>query len=586
MVTTFNSFILLAFTTSKNISLSLAIVIMMLFSVSVSAAQIDASVDRNPITLSDSFQLTFTATVSPDGDPNFSPLKQDFDIINQQKNSQLSWVNGSTNRTIQWTLTVMAKRVGELTIPAISFGDDASSPLSIKVIETAPLSALSQDDDLYLEVEASPKQAYVQAQVLYTVRLYQRINLAQATLSDPKLENTIIEKLGEDNQYNTKVKGVNYLVTERKYALFPQQSGTMTIAPLVLNADVITQDPRSRFDSFFSNQRTQTKRVLSKAITLNVQPSPDNDKASHWLPAEQVQLKETWSNKELKVNVGEPITRTLTITAKGTTSSQLPDLANTELNSQLKIYPDKAVINDQKNTTGIVATREQKLAFIPQIAGNFDLPAIEVPWFNTKTQQMETAQLPAVRLMAIATPQATTSTNNAVASNPTITATTTTAEVSPLQENTSVTNSNPLWKWTTLGFALAWLLTIIALFRTRIAKPHAQIKMDTPGAPAKLKEITQTLKKACIDNDPHAAQKALIKWSTAKYNVSSLAVLNHHCDVKLQAELNKLNQALYAKETSAWDGSTLWQAISTHQLMQSPSKREGEPLLPLHPSQR
>lgn len=581
MVTTFNSFILLAFTTSRNISLSLAIVVM-LFSASVTAAQIDASVDRNPITLSDSFQLTFTATESPDDDPNFSPLQQDFDIINQQKNSQLSWVNGSTNRTIQWTLTVMAKRVGELKIPAISFGADASTPVSITIIETTPLNALSDDDELYLEVEANPKQAYVQAQVLYTVRLYQRINLAQATLSDPKLDNAIIEKLGEDNQYNTKVKGVNYLVTERKYALFPQQSGTLTIAPLVLTADVITQDPRSRFDSFFSNQRTQTKRVLSKAITLDVLPTPANFKASHWLPAEQLQLKETWSNSELKVKVGEPITRTLTITAKGATSSQLPDLANIDFNSQLKIYPDKAVINDQKNASGIVAMREQKMAFIPQAAGNFDLPAIEIPWFNTQTQQMETAQLPAVTLVAIAAPQATTSTNN-TPSNPTIN-TATTAEIQPLQENTSATGTNPIWKWTTLGFALAWLFTLILLFRTRIAKQQAEVKIDTPSASTKLKEITQTLKKACSDNDPHTAHKALINWSTATYNVLSLADLNHHCDVELQAELKKLNHALYSKEKSVWDGSTLWQAISAQLLIQSKSKTEDEPLVPLHPS--
>ena len=55
---------------------------------------------------------------------------------------------------------------------------------------------------------------------LYTVRLYRRVDVAQAELSEPELADAVIEKLGEDSNYNTVVNGVSYLVTERKYAIF------------------------------------------------------------------------------------------------------------------------------------------------------------------------------------------------------------------------------------------------------------------------------------------------------------------------------------------------------------------------------
>jgi hypothetical protein len=581
MVNTFTSTILLALNKSRVVSSSISVMLLfMLFSASVSAAKIDVSVDRNPITITDSFQLTFSTTDSPGDDPNFAPLKQDFDIINQQKSSQLSWVNGSTNKTIQWTLSVMAKRSGELQIPAISFGNDLSQPLSITVIETTPLNAISDDNELFLEVEANPINAYVQAQVLYTVRLYQRINLAQATLSDPKLDNAVVEKLGEDHQYNTKVKGVSYLVTERKYAIFPQQSGVMTIAPLVLTADVITDDPRSRFNSFFSNQNTLTKRIFSKKINLNVQATPAGFDGDHWLPAEQLALKETWSNDTLQVKVGEPITRTLTILAKGATSSQLPALSMQQVNPELKIYPDQAVINDQKAGDGIMAMREQKIAFIPSTAGNFILPAINIPWFNTQTQEMEQAQISAVTLVAIASESANTGVNS-MPTTPAIQSPQQPPEITPTPS--SIASSN-IWMWATLGFGIAWLLTLLFIFWSRFNKPRIKIKSTMENTPVKLKEIIKELKTACAENNPQAAQQALIKWATVSYNITNLVELSTACDADFQAELTKLNHALYAKDKLAWNGSGLLQAVMAKQTKQSSPKSVDEPLVPLYPS--
>lgn len=583
MVNTFTSTILRTLNMGRIVGSSISMILLLIvFSVPVSAAKIDASVDRNPIAVTDSFQLIFTTTDTPDEEPNFTPLNQDFDIINQQKSSQLSWVNGSTNKTVQWTLSVMAKRSGNLQIPAISFGNDMSQPLPITVIETTPLSAISDDNELYLEVEANPINAYVQAEVLYTVRLYQRINLAQATLSDPNLDNAVIEKLGEDRQYNTKVKGVTYLVTERKYAIFPQQSGAMTIAPLVLTADVITDDPRSRFNSFFSNQSTLTKRILSKAINLNVQASPDSFNGDHWLPAEQLALKETWSNDALEVKVGEPITRTLTILAKGATSSQLPDLSMQQVNPELKIYPDQAVINDQKAGNGILALREQKIAFIPSAAGSFTLPAINIPWFNTQTQEMEQAQLPAVTLVAIAPEPANTSVNNMPAA-PVIQSSLQPPEIMPTPS--SIPRSN-IWMWAAMGFGFAWLLTLLFIFWSRSNKPRTKIESTMEDTPIKLKKILRELKTACADNNPQAAQQALIKWATVSYNITNLVELNTHFDADFQAELSKLSQALYAKDKQAWDGSGLLKMVMAKQSKQSSSNNAEEPLVPLYPSQR
>jgi len=188
------------------------------------AADIKVSVDRNPVSLDESFKIIFTATQSPDNDPDFEPLEQDFSILARSNSSSASWINGKSSKTIQWTLNVMAKRAGNLMIPSVKFGHDISQPLPIQITETAPNKAANTDEDLFIEVEATPQNPTIQSQVFYTLRLYTKVDISQARLNEPELADAVIERLGDDSNYNTQVNGVNYSVTERKYAIFPQKS--------------------------------------------------------------------------------------------------------------------------------------------------------------------------------------------------------------------------------------------------------------------------------------------------------------------------------------------------------------------------
>jgi hypothetical protein len=270
--------------------------LLLLFSAQVLATDIQVSVDRNPVNVNESFQIIFTATQSPDSNPDFTPLQENFDILDQQHSSNASWINGRSSRTEQWVVTAMVKQAGEVLIPPVAFGSDLSKPLKLTV--SASQHTPQNNDELFMEVTATPENPYVQSQVVYTLRLYRRLQLTQAKLDEPQIKDAVVEKLGEDSTYSTQLQGVDYWVTERKYAIFPQQSGSMTIAPLQLTAEVVS-GRRPKFGGFFNQQSTETRRVTSKAITLNVQPVPASFKNLDWLSADSLQLSEEWSDKSL-----------------------------------------------------------------------------------------------------------------------------------------------------------------------------------------------------------------------------------------------------------------------------------------------
>jgi len=539
----------------------------------VFAAQITVSFDRNPVSLDESFQIIFSADETPDSDPDFSPLEQDFDILGQSQSSNSSWINGQSSKTIQWTLNVMAKHAGSLVVPAVKFGDDESRPASILVTQATANKAVNTDDDLFLEVEANPQSTYVQSQVLYTVRLYRRIEIAQAGLNEPELGDAVIEKLGDDSNYNTQIDGVNYLVTERKYAIFPQKSGSITIKPLVLTAEVVA-NTRPNFNGFFSSRTTRTKKVLSKAVTLDVKPAPATFTGKHWLSAEQLVLKEEWSGDNQQMKVGEPLTRTLTLLAKGTTVGQLPELNAGKIGDQLKTYPDQPVLREQKKPEGLIAFREEKIAIIPSKAGFYKLPAIEIPWFNTQSQKMEIAKIPETTITAL----------EAAGTLPEPVAPVAPAvQQAQKAEQTTPIISQPqqqnIWLWISAFLATGWLATL-AYFLTK--RPAKQPVVEKNDREIRLQDSVKSLKKACADNNAVAAKDALLAWGRQKYGATSLGAIAELSDARLRDEILLLNQVLYGKASDQWQGKKLFQAFAENKAREKIAVTDDDKLEPLY----
>ncbi len=546
-------------------------ILFVLFSPLVHAATIQVAVDRNPVSINDSFQLTFTADASPDDDPDFTPLEREFDILNQQQSSQSSWVNGKFSKTVRWTLNLMAKHSGELTVPALRFGSDSTRPLTITVTEAAAAVG-SGNDDLFLDVEATPEQPFVQSQVIYTLRFYRRVQITQASLSEPEADNAVVEKLTEDSTYNTRINGVAFAVTERKYAIFPQQSGPLTIPPLVLTAQVVS-DTRSRFNGFFSSQVTKTKRVTSRSVTLEVRPAPANANGNHWLPAEQLHLEQQWSNQDLQVKVGEPLTRTLTLLANGTTVGQLPELWHGSDDARMKSYPDQPVLKEQKSGDGVIAFREEKIAFIPSHPGTYQIPAIEVPWFNTQTGKTEIARLPAVTLTALA--------SGAPAAAPEPLATPAPATQPPVESPPPARPAADVWMWLSIFLGTGWLLTLLVVLRQRMGKGRVE-KSPADAKQLELKGISKALKNACRDNDPQAVKEALLQWGKSQFNANSLGAIAPFCEARLRDEILLLNQCLYASEQNPWDGKKLFQAFAEHNARKQIKQQVRDELEPLY----
>jgi len=522
------------------------------------ASTISAQVNRNPVHMDETFTLFLEADGTPDDDPDFSPLENDFEIINQSHSSNVSIINGQYSKRIKWTLVLIARRAGTLTIPSIQFGKDASPSVRLSV-KAAGQTKSTTDLDVFMELETQPVKAWVQGQIIVTLRFLSAINLS-AFSGFPELKtegvDSVTEKLGEQKQYQTKRGNRQYLIIEQRYAVFPQKNGTLTIPPIRAEARLAGRSS-SRFDPF---QRSgQIKRVRSKAKQIKILAVPSDYKAKQWLPAAELQISDEWPEDLTSYKAGEPITRTLTILADGLTSAQLPEFKSLHIND-VKQYPDKPSLQDIKKDTGIIGLRQEKIAYIPARAGSYTLPAINISWWNTQAGKQETTSIPAKTIKVVAgdmkapsvTPADNSETETIISQ----------AQAEIIQQD----SESSIWFWSSLLLASGWFITLALWWWQQKRRNqahsyhHSQAKHQVS-----VSEAQRKLQQACQSNQPQACKDALLSWAHAIFPErppNNLGQLGTLLNEPLKSTLNELEASLYSSHSESWQAGDLYQQIS------------------------
>ena len=331
------------------------------------AITVQAVADRDRVAAGESLQLELRVTGHPDEDPDLSPLQRDWDILSRSQSSQIQIINSSISRSVVYNLTLMPKQTGTVTIPAVCFGSDCTIPLPIEVASTSSAGKVI-GAPLLLEADITPQTVIAQEQLLLKIRLLRRIDLIDGQLTEPQPGGVaaVIKQLGDAHNYETRRNGQIYKVIERDYAIFPQGSGTLQIPSLQFNGTVA--DGASRFDPF--SRQGQRVRRMTQPLQVKVLPLPADLGQRSWIPATTLKLQDDWQERVPQFVVGEPVTRTLRLSAGGVLAAQLP-LLQLNLPPGFKSYPDQPRREDQLSRGGVTGILEQKIALVPTHPGQY-----------------------------------------------------------------------------------------------------------------------------------------------------------------------------------------------------------------------
>ena len=540
------------------IGLLMLIALLSLMMTTVHAADVTIQLDRDQVVEGE----TVTMVIQTDDpqqslDLDLKSLENDFLIIDQRSETQMSIVNGRQSATVRKLVTLEPKRSGTFTLPAFRFrGGSTTQPITLTV-EPAPELAPGEAQPVFIEVEFEPMEGpyYVHAQVSMKVRIFYLRSLTEAAINPPNPDMASVRLLDEV-PYQAERNGTRYQVLERRYAIFPERSGSLTIPPMQLTGRLVERSSDRLWQPTVRGRRV---RIESEPFILDVQPRPASYTGDHWLPARRIDLAQQITDGD-SIEVGEPVTRTVILDAVGLEEHMLEEPLWPEIQNA-RIYPDQPQGISRDDGQWVLGHREFRYAVVPETAGELVLPEVRLDWWDTVNNRQRTAILPEhrveVRPSAVAALQsgAQTPIEQGQASS-----------ADGQSAGLSRKSSGP-WMWLTLVFAGLWVLTLVAWLRA----PRARVQPTAAPAARAPQEnsLLEGLQDAAKADNAHEAHRILGQW-LRRYGHSeaggSVLVFAGECGDAILAESLRTMDAFAFRPDHAdpWDGAGFWQAFSRY----------------------
>ena len=370
-----------------------------LFLAAVAGAQgIQVTIDRTEATVQDRLMLTVTIEGTQNASPQLPDLSP-FQVFTRGQRSQFNMAGGQTTVSVTHNYLLVPRQTGTFTIGAASVQLDGrtyrSQPFSVRIVEAS--AAPQQSDALFIVARVSNDSPYVGEQVIYTWRFFRRVQVRDAQLVTPfEFEGFLVEDLGEVREYTTARNGQEFLVSEIKKAIFPQEEGKLTLPATQLQCQVLVRSGRRRgglLDDLFGRTQVEDRMLSSPAIEIEVRPLPAAPSGFSGLVG-NFKVSGRISKRELQV--GESATWKLTVSGTGNVQMigepTLPDL------SSFKTYDEKPTSSIERTGGKLRGSRSFSKALVPLAAGEQTVPAVRLTYFDPEAGSFRTAQTAPVAL--------------------------------------------------------------------------------------------------------------------------------------------------------------------------------------------
>ena len=585
----------------EGFAISIAMIVFCAAPLAVRAADrdIETSVHASEVASGDPITLRIRLRgAAAANEPDLAPLDQDFEVLDVHQAHQTSIVNGVRDESIDYTVALVARREGDLVIPALPVGDTATDPLPVHV--SAAAGDVAKRDDapeaqsapVLLEAHIDREDPYEQERVVLRIELYASGEILEGALSSPEIPGAVVESIGEDKQIEKEIGGKRYAGIERSYTIVPEASGDLVVPAIRFEGRLRVPRPapqprrqggfgHSLLDQFFANApmsrdllegffggASQRVAIGSTAVTLRVRPRPDAAAGQWWLPARDVALSEHWDPATPSVRVGEPITRRIEVRADGVSPAQLPALPSGGIDG-IKQYAEAPKTSETIRGT----IRVDETTLIPTQPGSLTLPAIEVAWWDTTADVLRKATLPARNIEVLAAAGGG-DTKIGAGAAPAVTTAAPTPTVSPLPSEIELRPG-------ARSFAAMAAIAIFLLgffFARRWQRRATRAAGSEAPPPETRRSAVRALRRACTRNDVAGAEDAVRVLRRAL--AADAALLG---DPALASEIARLQAVRYRAQHEAWSGAALWKAWRGARKLRRPASAAAA-LPPLYPA--
>jgi hypothetical protein len=327
------------------------------------------------------------------------------------QSTSMQWINGkqSTSFNLSFTYIVVVEKEGKYTIPPATISKSGttvkSNSLTIEVLggnsaaqtqqkkQNRQTQTQSGGKDFFVRVLLNRNNIYRGEHVVATLKLYTKLNLAGfEDIKFPAFNGFFNQEIETPSQISLQSENINGEIYQtgiiKKYLLFPQRSGDITIEPFEIKA-VIRERVRSAdpFDDFFGGRyKKYTVNDKSPEKTLTVKPLPIGKPATFYGAVGNYKLETSIDKTKLKAN--ESLSLKIKIIGEG--NLRLIQTPIIEFPGDFEVYDPKVNQSIRTGESGATGYINYEYLLIPRHAGTFKLDPIQFTFFNPSTGKYKT----------------------------------------------------------------------------------------------------------------------------------------------------------------------------------------------------
>jgi len=402
------------------------------------------------------------------------------------------------------------------------------------IASTSALSVRAEElPSVWVQTSLNPAHPVVGQQVEFKVEIFVDTWFARTPqFPDLQVEDAIaLSPSTASINLNRRIDGQLRAGQRRTYFLFPQLPGRYELPALSL----IVTPARP------GNVNPESVSLSTKPTDFLAQLPPElaafTEAPILAIPQLKIEThlvgqKDSNSSQLLPLHTGDTLERTVTLQAADTLASMLPVIAVADLPG-LSAYPDPLKPINHFERGQFTATRSDRIAYVADQPGRYQLPAQTIVWWNTRSQSLQTETIPAVDIRVVPT----------------------------LQER--------------LIQLLPWLIALLVLVCGFVYfKRSLQERWQSFCRRRQASELARWryLSRACRSNDPRATWNGLLSWLASTHlfggDASTDALLQRVDNPDLTQAILELETALFAPcnpeaSRTDWSGLPLLSALAS-----------------------
>lgn len=432
-------------------------------------------------------QVTATGFESPKIEPRFE--LENLEIAGGPYQAQnFSWVNGRTSSSFQliWRLRPLA--AGPARVKSIRLTVEGQELVQddreIAVVDAAPPGrsgaaalpdpagadpfdqlfdssraarrrAAAQHPKVLVRAEVEPAHPVVGQQIAYRLVLYTQTDISAFNPQGlPDFKGFWVREVALPDKVRpewVELEGERYgRVVMLQRALYPLQAGKLTLAPI--EVEVVLRVAEAGFFGPFG--RNVPQRSRTQPLVVEVKPLPAAPSGFTGVVGDLVARAEL---DPATTEAGQAATYTLTVESRGNLQGlPAPELS---LPAGLRAYAPRPETKERVAAGALVTTQSWSYVVVPERSGDFEIPAVELPYYDAKAGRFAIAAAEPQRLHvrpAAAAPAAA----EPVASPPP-------AGTAPLP----VATAPPIALWIGVGLGVVALVGVGFVLGRRAARP-------------------------------------------------------------------------------------------------------------------